>query len=94
MKSWKCVTLALLASAAFASQAHAAGGPAAHSNSEVATWNTFASNLVAANQAPGPQTHTLAVTQIAVHDALNAIDPRYEPYVYAGSARGRRPPRQ
>jgi membrane-associated phospholipid phosphatase len=88
MKTWKCVTLALLASAAFASQAHAAGSPPVHSNSEVTSWNTFASNLVAANLPPGPQTYTLAVTQIAVHDALNAIDPRYKPYAYAGSARG------
>jgi membrane-associated phospholipid phosphatase len=54
--------------------------------SAVTAWNTFASSLVAANLAPGPQTHTLAVTQIAVHDALNAIDHRYEPYAFAGSA--------
>jgi membrane-associated phospholipid phosphatase len=55
-------------------------------NSAVSTWNDFASNLVAANLPPGPQTHTLAITQIAVHDALNAIDPRYEPYAFVGSA--------
>jgi membrane-associated phospholipid phosphatase len=52
----------------------------------VTAWNTFASNLVAANLPPGPQTYTLAITQIAVHDALNAIHPRYEPYQFAGSA--------
>ena len=56
--------------------------PAAHGNgespdkggraSEVTVWNTFASNLVAANLPPGPQTYTLAVAQIAIHDALNA----------------------
>jgi hypothetical protein len=55
-------------------------------SSAVAAWNTFASNLVAANLTPGPQTYTLAVVQVAVHDALNAIDPRYEPYAFAGSA--------
>jgi len=54
--------------------------------SAVTEWNTFASDLVAANLAPGPQTYTLAVVQIAVHDALNAIDRRYEPYAFAGSA--------
>lgn len=52
----------------------------------VTVWNTFASNLVAANLPPGPQTYTLAVTQIAVHDALNAIDRRYESYAFVGSA--------
>jgi hypothetical protein len=52
----------------------------------VTAWNTFAANLVAANLPPGPQTYTLAVTQIAVHDALNAVDHRYEPYEFVGSA--------
>jgi len=52
----------------------------------VTEWNAFASDLVAANLAPGPQTYTLAVVQIGVHDALNAIDRRYEPYAFAGSA--------
>src|SRR6266545_5012428 len=56
------------------------------SSAAVGAWNSFASNLVAANLAPGPQTYTLAVAQIAVHDALNAIVPRYEPYAFAGSA--------
>ena len=57
-----------------------------HRSRAVTAWNAFASNLVAANLAPGPQTYTLAVTQIAVHDALNAIHPRYEPYEFTGSA--------
>ena len=55
---------------------------------EVLDWNDFASNLVAAQLPPGPQTYVLAVTQLAVHDALNAIDPKYEPYAHAGSAPG------
>ena len=49
-------------------------------------WNTFAANLVAENLPPGPQTHTLAIVHIAIHDALNAIDPRYERYEFVGSA--------
>ena len=57
----------------------------------VTAWNTFASSLVAVNLPPGPQTHALAVTQIAVHDALNAIDARYEPYEYVGFAPGASP---
>jgi membrane-associated phospholipid phosphatase len=55
-------------------------------SSAVSSWNGLASNIVAANLPPGPQTHALAITQIAVHDALNAIDRRYEPYAFAGSA--------
>lgn len=58
------------------------------SSSEVTSWNIFASNLVAANLLPGPQTYTLAVAHIAIHDALNAIDPRYQPYEFAGFAPG------
>ena len=78
-----------LAAMCLAAAALATGtGPAsaAKRSSAVTTWNTFAASLVAANLAPGPQTHTLAITQIAVHDALNAIDPRYEPYAFDGSA--------
>jgi membrane-associated phospholipid phosphatase len=60
-------------------------GKAGHA---VLDWNTFASTLVAANLPPGPQTYTLAVVQIAIHDALNAIDARYEPYEFTGSAPG------
>jgi PAP2 superfamily len=65
---------------------------AEHAGVEPATavfgWNAFASNLVAANLPPGPQTYVLAVTHIAMHDALNAIEPKYKPYAYTGFARG------
>ena len=53
---------------------------------EVTAWNTFVANVVAENLPPGPQTHALAIVHIAIHDALNAIDPRYERYEFAGSA--------
>jgi hypothetical protein len=55
---------------------------------EVIAWNRFASELVAADQLPPVQVHAMAVVQIAVHDALNAIEPRYAAYQYAGSAPG------
>jgi PAP2 superfamily len=55
---------------------------------EVTEWNRFASELVAAGQLPPVQARSLAVVQIAVHDALNAIEPRYTAYQYAGSAPG------
>jgi hypothetical protein len=32
------------------------------------------------------QTRTLAMTHVAIHDALNTVDPRYERYAYAGPA--------
>jgi hypothetical protein len=55
---------------------------------EVTAWNAFAANLVAANLLPGPQSYVLAVAHIAIHDALNAIDSRYEPYAFEGTAPG------
>jgi membrane-associated phospholipid phosphatase len=84
MRTWRFMAITLLASAALAPAAHASGERA----DAVRGWNTFASDLVAGNLAPGPQTHALAITQIAVHDALNAIDRRYAPYQYAGSTPG------
>jgi membrane-associated phospholipid phosphatase len=54
----------------------------------VTAWNTFAAKLVAENLPPGPQTYTLAIAHIAIHDALNAIDRRYEQYEFVGSAPG------
>src|SRR5262245_61291665 len=55
---------------------------------DVVAWNTFAANLVAGNLAPGPQTYVLAIVHIAIHDALNAIEPRYERYKFQGWAPG------
>jgi hypothetical protein len=69
--------------------AHSGYNPSAHSHSSsVMKWNMFASNLVAAKLLPGPQTYTLAITQIAIHDALNAIHPRYQPYEFTSSGSG------
>jgi hypothetical protein len=54
----------------------------------VADWNACAAEQVAARQSPAFQVNTLAIVQLSVHDALNAIEPRYEPYAYAGTAAG------
>lgn len=54
---------------------------------EVFEWNTFATELVS-GQLPPIQTHVLAVAHIAIHDALNTIDARYERYEYSGPAPG------
>jgi hypothetical protein len=83
------VAIGLAALALWGAQTAQAGvslNTSAKRGGAVSAWNGFASNLVAANLPPGPQTHALAITQIAVHDALNAIDRRYEPYAFVGSA--------
>jgi len=60
----------------------------APANADVVTdWNAIASEVVAPRfGGPPPQTRGLAIVQIAVHDALNAIQPRYERYASAGRA--------
>jgi EmrB/QacA subfamily drug resistance transporter len=75
-----------LAGAALGALVLTTASASASPGNPVTAWNTFASNLVAANLPPGPQTHALAVSQIAVHDALDAIEQRDAPYAYAGSA--------
>jgi hypothetical protein len=64
----------------------ACGGTEAPANTEVIEWNRFASDLVAAHGSPAVQVHAMAIVQIAVHDALNAIEPRYAAYMHAPSA--------
>lgn len=66
----------------------AACGGTDNPSREVAEWNRFASDLVATAQLPPAQVRSLAIVQIAVHDALNAIEPRYAAYQYRGSAPG------
>ena len=48
---------------------------------EVINWNIVATTVTPATGKNGPQqTRVYAMAQIAVHDALNAIDARYEAY--------------
>jgi hypothetical protein len=52
---------------------------------EVLVWNETALKVIAASgQNPIVMTRTLAMVQAAVHDALNAITRRYDPYVFEG----------
>lgn len=85
MKAWWVAGLVLSVSAALSP---AAPRKDSSPGGQVTAWNAFAANLVAANLTPGPQTYTLAVVHIAIHDALNAIDAKYEPYAFDGSAPG------
>lgn len=56
--------------------------------SAVMAWTAFVSNVVAAHLLPAPQTYTLAIVHIAIHDALNSIEPRYKTYALGHSAPG------
>ena len=48
---------------------------------EVTNWNLVATNAAfAAGQSPPVQTRTYAIVHVAIHDALNAIDRRNNPY--------------
>src|SRR5262245_7806768 len=52
----------------------------------VSFWNSIAVPATAtAGQGAIPASRTLAIVQIAIHDALNAIDPRYERYAFTGT---------
>ena len=52
-------------------------------------WNeTTVRAAIAGGQNPIQQTRTVAMVQSAVHDALNAIKPRYAAYYYEGPAAG------
>jgi hypothetical protein len=54
---------------------------------EVSDWNAIAIDvLVLGGQNPVVMTRGLAMAHLAVHDALNAIDRRYEPYLYDARA--------
>ncbi len=46
----------------------------------VTDWSAFADTVIGAAGAPPQQFRVLAMTQIAVHDALNSIDRRYDTY--------------
>jgi len=57
-------------------------------NADIVTdWNNVATTVGAiAGQGGVQQSRVYAMTQAAIHDALNAIDRRYEPYAYAATA--------
>src|SRR5215470_15902117 len=53
----------------------------------VSQWNQIAvQTCLTAGENGLPLSRALAMAQTAVHDALNAIDRRYEPYTFDGSA--------
>jgi len=53
----------------------------------VADWNVIAIQArMTAGQGSIPASRTLAIVHLAIHDALNAIDSRYERYAFTGTA--------
>jgi len=53
----------------------------------VSSWNSVAAQAaLAAGQNGAVASRTLAIVQVAIHDALNAIDSRYERYAFRGTA--------
>jgi hypothetical protein len=74
-----------LTAALFAiSLSFAAAGAQAEHRRDTFAWNELAIDLAAQHQPPPIQTHTLALVHIAMHDALNAIHPRFAPYAFGG----------
>jgi membrane-associated phospholipid phosphatase len=61
-------------------------GAGVASANDVTDWNEKASGWLDA-QSPMEQARSLAIVQVAVHDALNAIERRYSPYALEERAR-------
>src|SRR5437879_539300 len=74
-------TFAILTLTLLGLTARAGIGPARAD--EITDWNVIALEVLAlGGQNPVVATRGVAMAHLAVHDALNAIDRRYEPYVY------------
>src|SRR5688500_6408202 len=77
------LTPALLAIAfAGAAAGHSAAAADRPNDNAVTHWNVIATNAFTPSQGTNPmaQSRTLAILHAAIHDALNAIEPRFEPY--------------
>lgn len=59
--------------------------PATASADAVTDWNINANDVIGGAGAPPQQFRVFAMVQVAVHDALNAIEPRYESYAVIGA---------
>ncbi|HEX5937501.1 MAG TPA: vanadium-dependent haloperoxidase [Actinomycetota bacterium] len=67
------------------------GSHGSASGDAVLTWNANASDAalaacIAPTDDPLHESHMYAMTHLAIHDALNAIDRRYQPYAFFGHA--------
>jgi hypothetical protein len=57
------------------------GTPAAARADVVLDWNAIAARTVGAGQSPFAQARLMAITQLAVFEAVNAVTGEYEPYL-------------
>src|SRR5215475_15976896 len=61
--------------------------PVSAATDPVSSWNTVAAQAtLTAGQIGAVSSRTLAIVHVAIHDALNAIDSRYERYAFTGIA--------
>jgi len=60
--------------------------PVTASADAVTDWNAIANGVIAGAGAPPQQYRVFAMTHVAIHDALNAIQPRYHSYNPIGAA--------
>src|SRR5689334_22565488 len=62
-----------------------ATGYASAAGDPVSDWNTTAVQAtVTAGESAVVQSRALAIVQLAIHDTLNTIDPRYDRYAFKG----------
>src|SRR5918995_7346042 len=78
---------AMLAVLSLAAVAFAVG-PTSTLADEVTDWNltTFEIAATGGQSLPIPLSRTLAMVHLAIHDALNSLDRRYEPYAHESGA--------
>lgn len=86
-KQWGAVAL-LAGTLAALGACGGSDGAAPPDTAAPAQWNTIAARAVIndGTMAPMQSSRVLAMAMSAAHDALNAIDPRYQPYLTSASA--------
>ena len=86
------LSMAALVTAAVSASAGARQTAPATATDAVSAWNASAGKAAVAAcispEGPGPaEARLYAMTHVAIHDALNAIDRRFRPYAYDARAR-------
>ena len=79
--SWRALTVATLAGVIVLG-----GGPLSTASAdEVIRWNQVATDSATANKVdPLTESRIFAILHLAIHDAVNAVQPRYQPYLPTG----------
>jgi Vanadium chloroperoxidase N-terminal domain len=79
--NWRALTVATLAGVIVLG-----GGPLSTASAdEVIRWNQVATDSATANKVdPLTESRIFAILHLAIHDAVNAVQPRYQPYLPTG----------